>query len=145
MLALGIAGASGAGYNCLKVSLQDGSHVNIFMSDDLRVRFTETHLVATGSNADVSVDRSSIFSFDHVYDKSGAVGDVLAEQTARFTGDTMQFDSLPEGSVITVFDTRGAAVMSQIASGSHELSLGSLPSGVYVITVNNMSYKVTVR
>ena len=71
--------------------------------------------------------------------------EVSTDSAPCFNGDSMLFDSLPDGSVIAVFDMAGATVMSHTASGSHELRLGLLPAGVYVVRVNNMSYKVTVR
>lgn len=145
LVALGISGAYGAGYNCLKVGLADGSQVDIRMSDDLRVKFTESQLVAVGTDTDVAVDRDNILYFNHDYEDWDSVKEVSTDSAPRFNGDSMLFDSLPDGSVIAVFDMAGATVMSHTASGSHELRLGLLPAGVYVVRVNNMSYKVTVR
>lgn len=145
LVAIGVSGASGAGFNCLQVSLSDGSQVDIRMSEELRVKFTETQLVAVGTDADVAVDRDDIVYFNHIFKDWGAVTGVSEDSAPRFEGNSLMFDALPDGSSVAVFDTAGVKVMSQTASGSHELRLGSLPSGVYVVRVNNLSYKVTVR
>ena len=51
-------GAWATGYNVLKLHLNDGSEVKIVLSEALRLNFTDTHLVATGGQTDVQVEKA---------------------------------------------------------------------------------------
>ena len=108
-------GAWATGYNVLKLHLNDGSEVKIVLSEALRLNFTDTHLVATGGQTDVQVEKSSIALFQHLYDPaSGVDGNVLL--------------------------TSGTA-----DDGDYTLSLDGYTPGVYIVTAGDISYKIIIR
>lgn len=146
-MAVGLLSASAAdGYNCLKVSLVNGSDVDIVLSDDLKVSFTADELVAKSERVDVSVAKADISYFEHLYDPSASVAEIEADGNGLSRdGNAIHFASLPEGSVVAIYAASGVCVSSQTVSGEHTLSLDGLTPGVYVVTVNKMSYKVNVR
>ena len=140
------SGAASAGvYNVLNVNLNDGTTTAIALTDDLRVSFNETHLIATGSLANVSVDRSKIVYFTHSYDANVGVNEIAAGSEASFNGNSISFSNLPAGSVVRVFSIGGALVREAAAEGDYTLSLDELASGNYIVNVNNMSYKINIR
>lgn len=146
-VAFGMLSASAAnGFNCLKVNLNDGSKVDIVLSDDLKVSFTDNDLVAHSANVDVTVAKSDISYFEHLYDPEASVSEIAADAAGMTReGNTLNFAALPEGSVVAVYAASGVCVSTATVSGDHSLSLDGLTPGVYVVTVNKMSYKVNVR
>lgn len=60
-------------------------------------------------------------------------------------GNSLNFSNLPVNTTLRVFDTGGREVMSENASGDFEFSLDGLTPGIYIVVVNNQSYKVVIR
>lgn len=137
-----IAGATS--YNMLNVHLADGTTVDVKLASDLKLTFTETHLVATGTGVSVEVPRESIAKFVHTFDAGSGIAEV-AQDGMKFSGNTLSFDSLPAGSVVNVYTVAGSLVRSVAAEGAADVELDGLTAGVYVVTVNNVSYKITVK
>lgn len=132
-------------YNTVIVNLNDGSQTSIFITEDLKLSFTDTQLVATGSTEDIAIDRSQIVHFEHAYDETGAVDAINGASGMAFNGNSMTFSNLPQGSMIRVFTTAGILVSEQPAAGEYTLSLDGLAPGNYIVSVNNMSYKINKR
>ena len=146
LLAFGAHYASAKGYNCLKVNLSNGSTVTIVLSDDLQVSFTDDNLVAKGSLADVQIAKNDIDTFEHVYDASSSISDAtIGGTTMNQQGNSLNFSNLPVNTTLRVFDTGGREVMSENASSDFEFSLDGLTPGIYIVVVNNQSYKVVIR
>lgn len=146
LLVIGAHHASAEGYNCLRVSLSDGSTVTIVMSDDLKVSFTDENLVAAGRFADVQIAKNDIDTFEHIYDASSSISDAtVGGTTMSRQGNSLNFSNLPSNTTLHVFDTAGREVMTENAGGDFELSLDGLTPGIYIVVVNNQSYKVVIR
>lgn len=146
LLVFGAHHASAEGYNCLKVNLSDGSTVTIVMSDDLKVSFTDENLVATGTFADVQIAKNDIDTFEHIYDEASSISDAtVGGTTMSRQGNSLNFSNLPANTTLHVFDTAGREVMTGNAVGDYELSLDGLTPAIYIVVVNNQSYKVVIR
>lgn len=130
-------------FNTVMIHLSDGSQVDITMTDGLSLSFDEHNLKATGSGADVTIDKSRIVKFVHAR-KSG-VDCVAADGGFSFDGDNLSFSNLPEGSSVVVCALNGAVVRNADACGDYLLPLQGLAPGVYVVSVNGMSYKISVK
>lgn len=149
LLSLAVAGAAlcswAADYNCLRVHLQDGSNVDIVLRKELKVSFADDRLVARGGDADVEVPSKNILRFEHVHVDTGGVEGRAADNAVAREGDTLIFSALPENCEVSVFDMAGRCVGARKASGTARIDLGAFGAGVYIVNVNNRSYKVTVR
>lgn len=151
LLSLAVAvcslGAWATGYNVLKLHLNDGSEVKIVLSEALRLNFTDTHLVATGGQTDVQVEKSSIALFQHLYDPaSGVDGNVVSGEVMSRSGNTLQFNGLLQGTVVSVFNAAGTLLTSGTADdGDYTLSLDGYTPGVYIVTAGDISYKIIIR
>lgn len=132
-----------AGYHQLMVNLTGGDQVAISLSDDLKVTFTEETLEAHGEYADVSIPRANIVDFEH--SEEVGVDAIGAETGVSRIGNSLTFNGLANNSEISVFNMGGVCVSSAQASGQYTLSLDGLTPGAYIVRVNNMTYKVTVK
>lgn len=144
LCALVISGsAAAAGYDMVVVHLNDGSKVDIALGENLKMKFTDNDLVVTGADADVTVPRSNIQYFMH--ESANAVSDVTADQTVRYTGDALEISGLAEGTALSVVDAAGQVVRSLTVNGDCQVSLGELPSGVYVVSYGKNSFKIFIK
>lgn len=136
--------ASAAGYRAMNVNMTDGSQITVNLSDELRVSFTTSEMVITtpGATDEVKVDRSKIAGFT-LTDLNSI--DAVTDATPGFDGRSLSLSSLPEGSVVNVYDAGGLCVMSLDVAGSAVVDLGCLQTGVYIVSVNGMSYKISVK
>lgn len=145
IMALVALTALAARYNVVSVNLTDGSHVDIVLTDGLQLNFSETHLVATGGTAEVSVEKSRIADFTHRLDESALDATKVTGEGFSYADGYLHFTSLPAGSTISIYTTGGALLCSEVASGSHSIPVSTLSAGVYVVRVNNVSYKISVK
>lgn len=129
-----------AGYSTVCVNLTDGSQVKIMMAESLKLTFNQNELVATGSDSDVTVPKANIVNFTHL-SESGVDG-VESGPDYTFVNGVMEFSNLPSQSVIAVYDQSGRTMLREVAEGYYTLSLNRFSKGVYVVTVNNVSYKI---
>lgn len=134
------AGPEGTVY----VELNDGTTVDIRMSDKLSLRFNATHLVASDPETNVEIPKEKIVAFSHSINSSAIEG-VAGGSTAELAGRSMHFTGLADATVITVHNLRGDCVLSAMASGDFTLSLDELAPAVYLVSVNNVSYKIALR
>ncbi len=138
--------ASAAGYNVVVVTLASGEELDIVMRDDLAVRFTDSHLVASSGEATVEIPKADIACFQHVYKPQSSVDEFCRpEDEMIMDGDMLLFSNMPEGSRVVVCDFSGKTVMAREVSGEASVFLGELLPGSYIVNVNNKSYKISLR
>ncbi len=132
-----------ASYDKVSLDLNDGTKVDIALSEKLTFSFNETHLLVAGTDADFEIPKDKIVTFSH----SGSTGlsEVAAESGVDIQGRTMHFKGLPSGSVIKVYSLSGQCRESATAEGDYVFELDKLPAGVYIVTVNNVSYKISLK
>ena len=75
---------------------------------------------------------------------SDGIEDVIVEngQPFQYKDETLFFKDLPENSQVGIFTLDGKTVVNHQCSGEASLSLNSLPSGMYIVKINNESYKI---
>lgn len=142
VLMMASASVWAANYHSLLVSLTDGTSVSVNLCDEFKASFTETHLRLESDGPAVDVPRDQIANL--AFKEEAGIEDAEIGAPA-FDGDNMTFTGLPAGSVVNVYAADGHLVASTAAQGEFTLPLGSLSAGVYIVTVNNMSYKISVK
>lgn len=132
------------GYRTLNVSLNDGSKVEVELSEKLCAMFVDDDFVITGGDAEITVPKAKIESFS--FAKEAGVGAVGTDSAApRFEGGSLRFDSLPVNSVVTVSNLYGQILARTTASGSYSMALNTLSKGVILVNVNGLTYKIAVK
>lgn len=132
-----------AAYRSMSVDLTDGTAVAITLSDDINATFTTSDMIIAGGEQEITIERAKITGF--TFSGEVSLDRITPDTTPAINGSEMRFDSLPDGSLIQIITSGGAIVNTIEASGSASVSLSDLPAGVYIVTVNNISYKIAVR
>lgn len=140
------ASAEGAGFKGLDIRLTDGSAVSVTLSDALTAKFTDTDmLISDGASVDISIPTNTIAAFEYTKESAG-VGQLESDSAAPVVdGDQLRFSELPQGSVVRVYAVNGALLSEAKADGAITMPLSGFQTGIYVVTVNGMSYKITVK
>lgn len=133
-----------ASYNVVTVNLKDKTQVDIAISSELKISFSDTDLIASGGEKEILVSKDKIVNFTHSYDSSLGIDAVSAEAFELSDGGLIM-RGLPEGSVVNILTTSGVLVSSKAASGDVVISFTELDKGIYIVNVNKNSFKITVK
>ncbi|MCM1110773.1 MAG: T9SS type A sorting domain-containing protein [Clostridium sp.] len=142
LLAAAALSASAAGYRSLAVNQTDGTDVTIELTDEMSAWFEEGMFMVFGTSTEVSVPQTNIKSF--TFSETSSLATVAADALV-LEGGKMTFTNLPAGSVATVVNAAGQLVDSARPEGSWELDLAGYPAGVYMVTVNGVTYKIATK
>lgn len=132
-----------ASYDVVCVDLNDGTTVDIALSSKLSLSFSDTHLLVKGTDADFEIPKKKILTFSHSV--SSGIDDVTSDPSVALTGPVMHFKGLAEGSDISVYNLAGKCLRSVSAKGDYILALNDLPAAVYIVSVNQVAYKISLR
>jgi hypothetical protein len=77
-------------------------------------------------------------------DEPMSIPDVSSDSGFRFSDEAVSFSSLPQGSLVRIYNTSGVLIGSVKAdeSGSASINLIDLPQGVYIIKTENITHKI---
>ncbi len=135
---------SAMAFTGLKVTLTDGSSTIISMEECPIVKFIGDKLLVTTDVSTTEFERSKVKTFNYISPSSidgiNNDGNVVSN-----TGDSLQFGNLPANSEISVYDVSGKLVKNATAGGSYRINISDLSAGVYVVSVNGVSTKITIK
>lgn len=131
----------------LVIIQQDNSKIYYNLDEEPLTTFTPDDLVIKTQSTTISYPLNTIKQF--MYEK-GATG---VEEVSRDgicisqDGNRIVVTGLPSGKSVTLYSTDGYQIAKQVSDGSQRtiLSLSQLPSGVYIVKADNITYKTTKR
>lgn len=132
-------------FNIVSIHLNDDSKVDLEINDNVKMSFTETHLIIDGYDTEVAIERSKLVKFTHSLKADSAIDAIETEGSADVKGDKILFYGLPANTAVEVYNLGGVQVKSVIAEGDYELNLNGLGSGIYIVRAQGNSFKVTVK
>ena len=132
----------------LTVHIKDGSEVTFLLSEQPAVTFSDGYLLITSSDAEMSYPLSDVvkFTFKDADETTGIDNTSVGEASFAFDGGSVVVSGLKAGSNARVFATDGTTLHSEEVSGdSWSYSLSSLPSGVYIVSINGKTFKIAKK
>lgn len=145
-IALMSLSAAAEGYRSVRVELKEKEAVEIQLSKSLNTQFKDGYVTfVDGKGTKVEVPRTEVVRFTFLERDASAIDEVGVAAAPQFGGDCIVFTSLPAGSVVSVVNAAGRTVFSKKVQGDYTLSLGQFSSGVYMVTVNGVTYKVRIK
>ena len=133
----------------LVVWAKDGSKVAFALSKKPKITFSEADLQITGQDIDVSyaLDNMVRFTYEIVNDET-AIKDIQTEKVNfKLTGESLLFPELKANSTVSIYSLNGTLVFSKIirVAGEYSFPLSDLNVGVYLVSVNGLTYKIVKR
>ena len=130
-------------YEGILVTLVDGTTTTISFSEKPVIKFQSDKLVVHSDAVSTEFDRSKVSRFNYVTDLSGVDGIDRSAVTIGNNGSTLYLSNLPTDSAIDVYSSDGKLLESVRTTGNHTIEISGLPAGVYIVSVNGVSTKIT--
>lgn len=129
----------------LIVWAKDGTKVAYAFAKKPKVTFTETNLVITIDDIEVNYSLENMIRFTYEYTKETAVRDLQDNEVSfKLDGNSLLFPDLDANSTIALYALNGTLIFKKTipASGKYSFPLTNLNTGVYVVEVNGLTYKI---
>lgn len=140
--------AAGGASSVLMVWAKDGTKVAFALAEKPTVTFDAANLLISSGGVSVSYPLENMARFTY---GSGEPTDIKGAEADRASfkvnGETLLFPALKANSTVSVYSLNGTLVLKKTtgADGECAIPLSGMASGVYVITVNGLSYKISKR
>ena len=130
----------------LVVRLNDGTEVQFITSEKLTVTNSGNDVVFKSTSATATYQRSNVAKFYFKAHVPSSVEKVPSNQKTNFLihGDYILITSTETLAKPMMFNVNGVMLVSQvnrITNNSAQISISSLPRGIYIVTANKQSFK----
>lgn len=136
-------------YKSVIISRHDGTSLSIKAEQGLTMKVVdeEVKFFTTGDN-NISIPVSEIKGLslsaeegEHSADVNEIVGNGIS--VAR-VGNEIILENLPAGSNVSLVSLSGKTLYKSAAEGSHSIDISSCADGVYIVTFNKKSLKISI-
>ncbi len=131
----------------LIVWAKDGTKVAYALTEKPKVTFTETDLVITSNGIEVNYSLENMLRFTYENSTTGITNLKTDETSFKLDGESLLFPSLETNSTVSIYAANGTLVFKQTIrqSGVYSFPLSNLNTGVYIVNVNGLTYKIMKR
>lgn len=132
----------------LVVWSKDNTRVAYALEKEPRISFTSTDLIITVQDTEVSYPLEDMLRFTYGDASESNILDMHAgESLFLLDGNSLLFPSLAAGTTVSLHALDGAPVFVKTVStaGDYAFPLSALSSGVYMVNVNGVTYKIVKR
>ena len=132
----------------LVVWAKDGTKVAYALAEKPKVTFTETDLVITAKGVEVNYSLEYMARFTYEANDGSTIINLQTDESPfKFTGESLLFPALKASSTVSVYSLNGALVFKKTIrqNGEYAFPLSNLATGVYMINVNGLTYKIVKR
>lgn len=126
----------------------DGTKVAYALVEKPKVTFTETELVITAKDAEVSYSLENMARFTYEDDSADAITNLQTDESSfKLDGESLLFLALKANSTVSVYSLNGTLVFKKSVrqNGEYAFPLSNLNTGVYMVNVNGLTYKIVKR
>lgn len=133
----------------LVIWAKDGTKVSYKLDDTPKISFTDESLVISANSVEVNYELAQMARI--TYEKINLTGiiDVNGEKVCpfKFTGESLMFPTFSADATVKIYETTGRLVLGHNVHKGETLavSLNSLKNGIYLVSVNCVTYKITVK
>lgn len=129
------------------VTTLDGTTMEYFIDTDTKIKIEKPNLVieTEGVVINYELEKMAKVRYGKKSNSTGLNNIINDDQPFKWENETIFFDHLSENTLIEVFTADGKQVLSRHCSGNAQLPLNSLIDGVYLVKVNESTYKIIKR
>ena len=127
------------------VTTLDGTTMEYFINKDTKVTIEKPNLVIETENVVLTYELESMKNvrYGKKFVTDGIHSTTLSDnQPFTLEDETLFFKDLPENTKIGIYTTDGKTIVSRQCSGDASLPLNNLTAGIYLVKINNESYKI---
>ena len=132
--------------NTLVVKLKNGAETAFFLKDKPNVTFEGTDLKVVSDKETVTFTLSDVLRLTYVKKDPSGIDEMVFDPTeVSYEGGVLVISQLKQGASVDIYSLDGKLVRQLKAyhSGTYRLSLSELPTGLYLVKADNVTYKIT--
>ena len=131
--------------NTLVVKLKNGAETAFFLKDQPNVTFEGTNLKVVSQKETVTFALSDVLRFTYVKKDPSGIDEMAVDPTeVSYEGGVLVISQLKQGASVDIYSLDGKLVrqLKAYRSGTYRLSLSELPTGLYLVKADNITYKI---
>ena len=131
--------------NTLMVKLKNGAETTFFLKDKPNVTFEGTDLKVVSNKETVTFALSDVLRFTYVKKDASGIDETVVDPTeVSYDGGVLVISQLKQGVSVDIYSLDGKLVrqLKAYRSGTYRLSLSELPTGLYLVKADNITYKI---
>lgn len=143
-----ITSSDRAEFRSLILWSKDGTKVAYALAEKPKITFTGTDLVITSKGVEVNYSLENMARFTYEDNTAMAITNLQTGMTSfKLDVESMLFPSLNANSTVSLYSLNGTLVFNKTIqkAGEYFFPLSGLNAGVYVVTVNGLTYKFLKR
>ena len=132
----------------LIVQMKNGSESAFFLKDKPKVTFEGTNLKVSATSGNVSFALADVLRFTYAKKSPTGISEQVENPTAvMFEGDVLVISQLKANTTASIYAIDGKLIrqLKPHHTGTYRISLSELPSGLYLVKADNVTYKITKR
>lgn len=132
----------------LVVWAKDGTKVAYALAEKPKVTFTETDLVIKAKGVEVNYSLENMVCFTYESNENTAIRNLKTDEVSfKLDGESLLFPSLSASSTVSLYSLNGTLVFNKTVqtAGEYSFPLSGLNAGVYVVSINSLTYKIVKR
>ena len=128
----------------LVIWAKDGTKVAYALAEKPKLTFTESELVVKTDNIEVTYDLEQMLRFTYESGSVTGMTDLRTESTFSIQNEALVFPALSANSTVSVYSLNGSLVFKKTirTAGEYAFPLSGLNTGVYLVNVNGITYKI---
>ena len=131
--------------NTLVVKLKNGAETAFFLKDKPNVTFEGTDLKVVSDKETVTFALSDILRFTYGKKDPSGIDEMVVDPTGvSYEDGVLVISQLKQGVSVDIYSLDGKLVrqLKAYRSGTYRLSLSELPTGLYLVKADNITYKI---
>ena len=132
--------------NTLVVKMKNGAETAFFLKDKPNVTFEGTNLKVVSEKTTTTFALADVLRFTYVKrDPSGINEQIVDPTEISYEDGVLVISQIKAGASVGVYALDGKLVRQLKAqrAGTYRLSLSELPTGLYLVKADNVTYKIT--
>lgn len=140
---------SKASNKVLQIWQADGQIVTISLNEEPVTTYSEGNLIITTTNTTITYPLENVQRYTYAENTPISEGDGLPDGIKSIfsnDGETLTFKGLKSNADINIYSPSGQLIRTVKANGDKvAVSLSQLPTGVYLVKANGVTYKISKR
>lgn len=130
--------------NSLVVWAKDGTKVAYALAEKPKLTFTESELVVKTDSIEVTYALEQMSRFTYESGSVTGITNLRTDTPFSLINEALVFPALPANSMVSVYSLNGSLVFKKTirTAGEYAFPLSGLNTGVYLVNVNAVTYKI---
>ena len=132
----------------LIIQMKNGSESAFFLKDKPKVTFEGTNLKVSATSGNVSFALADVLRFTYAKKSPTGISEQVVNPTeVTYENDVLVISQLKANAVASIYAIDGKLIrqLKPHRTGTYRISLSELPTGLYLVKADNVTYKITKR